>query len=165
MAGTQPSHTRRVAFKIALVLFALFYALLLGALSGLLGTDGSTWNDPIHRVHHTGAALGISIVVVGLLAQLRAPERNVAAFQQVVADVLAILGANLIVGNPDNYGGNVGIIDPAFLVFLVPVLSLVALHPARASLFHGSGVSPALAGIVTLTRASAVMANEVTKSR
>lgn len=86
--------------------------------------------------------------MVGLLAQLRAPERNVAAFQQVVAGVLAILGSNLIVGNPDNYGGNVGIIDPAFLVFLVPVLVLAALHPARAHLFRrGTGMSHLLAGI------------------
>ena len=148
MAETQASRTRRVTFKICVVLFALVYALLLGVASGLLGTDGSTWDDPIHRVHHVGIALFIGILVVGLLAQLHTPERSVAAFQQVVATVLAILIANLIVGDPDNYGGNVGIIDPVFLVFLVPVMVLAALHPARASLFHGGiGMSYVLIGV------------------
>jgi len=148
VARTYPSRTRRGAFKICSALFALLYSFLLGAVSGLIGTDGSTWNDPIHRVHHTGSTIFIGIIVVGLLAQLRAPEHNVAAFQQVVAGILAILSANLIVGDPDNYGGNVGIIDPAILIFLVPVIVLVVLHPARARLFHrGLGMSHALVGI------------------
>ena len=36
-----------------------------------------------------------------------------------------------IVGNPDNYGGNVGIFDPAFLILILPILLLWLLHPYR----------------------------------
>ncbi len=148
MATKQLSRTRRVAFRICVTLFVLFYAFLIGAASGLLGTDGSTWDEQSHRVHHVGISLFIGIVVVGLLAQLRAPERNIASFQQAVVGVLAIQIVNLIVGDPDNYGGNVGIIDPVFLIFLVPVGILAALHPARASLFRsGLGMSRTLAGM------------------
>ena len=148
MVGTPASRTRRVAFKFCVVKSALFYAFFLGGLSGLLGSNPSAWDAPIHRVHHVGVALFIGIIVVGLLAQLRVPERNVAAFHQVVAGVLAIQITNLIMGNPDNHGGNVGIMDPAFLVFLVPVVVLAALHPVRGRLFSvGASMSRALAGI------------------
>ena len=45
MATKQLSRTRRVAFRICVTLFVLFYAFLIGAASGLLGTDGSTWDE------------------------------------------------------------------------------------------------------------------------
>jgi hypothetical protein len=139
------SGNRHMVFRVLCVLFALFYAFLSGAVSGLLG---SAWGEPVHRVHHMGGVLFIGLLVAGLLAQLRVPERNIAAFQQVAAGALAILIVSLIVGDPDNYGGNVGIIDPLFLIFLVPVVVLGALHPARGSLFRGGvRMSWVLAGI------------------
>lgn len=144
-SGTSPSGTRRIAFRVCLVLSGLFYAVLLTGLSALLSP---AWSEPIHRVHHVGAALFIGMIAVGLLAQLRAPERNIAAFWQVVVAVLAIQITNFIIGDPDNYGGNAGIMDPAFLIFVVPLLILAVLHPARGRLLRaGTGMSPALTGI------------------
>ena len=83
------SGVRHIAFRLCAVLFALFYAMLLSGLNGLPGNGGIGWGDQIHRVHHVAGTLFIGIIVVGLLAQLRAPERNVAAFQQVVMGLLA----------------------------------------------------------------------------
>lgn len=152
------SGIRHLVFRLCAVLFALFYAFFLGDLSGLLGPTASAWDEPLHHVHHVGAALFIGLVVVGLLAQLRAPERNGAAFLQVVMGVVAIQFTNFIMGDPDNHGGNVGIMDPAFLVFLVPVVVLAALHPARGRVLHvGAGISRPLAGIALATAAPLAM--------
>ena len=144
------SVVHQTMFRVAVLLFALLYVVLLGGLSSLFG---GTLDDPIHRVHHVGAVLFIGMLVAGLLAQLRAPERNIAAFQQAVMCVLAIQITNLIMGNPDNHGGNTGFLDPAFLIFLVPVVILVALHPSRSAVFRGGGGMSRTLPAITLAAA------------
>jgi hypothetical protein len=132
------------------VIVALGYSLLLSLLLGLLGPAWDAGgSEMIHRLHHLGAATYIVLILVGLLTPLLAPERHLAAFQQVALALIALVMTSLVVGDPDNHGGNVGIIDPAMLIFVAPLIILGGLHPARRELLrlkiHRRPVSIAIA--------------------
>lgn len=83
-----------------------------------------------------GALVGI-LLTLGLLAQLRAPEQKIAAMQQAVLVIPALLIGSAVAGDAQN-------LIPALI--LVPLLGiLLALHPARAEfLKRGTSVSPVL---------------------
>lgn len=137
MAGKQPSRMRRVAFRISVVLFAFSYAALLSMALGILGPAWDAGGSgAIHRIHHLGGALFIAVLLIGLMAQLRDPERQVAAFHHATMSIVALEIVALIMGDPDNHGGNVGLIDPIMLIFVVPLVILAALHPARRELLR-----------------------------
>jgi hypothetical protein len=94
--------------------------------------------------HQAGAVLCVGIIAAGLLPQLVAPVRNVAGFQQTLMVAVAVMAAAAIEGNPNNQGGQAGPFDVVFLTFLIPVLVLAVLHPARRELLRVRRVHPLL---------------------
>jgi hypothetical protein len=85
-------------------------------------------------VHVAGALSFFGIVAAGLIPQLVAPTRNVAAFQPAFLAAIAVMALAAIVGNPNNQGGQAGPFDVVYLIFLLPLVVLVLLHPARREL-------------------------------
>lgn len=144
------SRGRLIAFKVLAVLFAV------GALGGLFGFGlilgwFDTTEGGIHRVHDIGfGVLAGVFVTVGFLSQLRSPKRQVSARYQIVAAGVAALIAGLIASDPGT----------GLFFFLIPVVAiaiLVAVHPAGTALMRGKGsLSPvlalaAVAGAIPLT--------------
>lgn len=80
---------------------------------------------PGEVVHVLGALSVVAIGGSGLIALIVRPERSGSAYQ-VLAAALAVIVAVLLVGNPDNYGGQAGAIDPAFLILVLPALAAAA---------------------------------------
>jgi hypothetical protein len=86
---------------------------------------------------------------VGLLVQLRAPERKIAGVQQAVLGLLAFMVTALIGGRQEPLTES--------LLFLAAVAILLALHPARREFFKpGARFSAALAAISLLGAISAI---------
>ena len=119
---------RRIAFAVASAISAA------GAFGGLLGLGliigwFSNEDGGIHRVHYIGFGVLYGVLVaVACLAMMRRPDRRASAFFQVIATVVAGLIAVLASA------------DGRYLLFAVVVAAmaaiLLALHPARAELFH-----------------------------
>ena len=129
---------RRVAFTAwAVILVGVFGVGLFGLISLVLA-----WFQPLEGVAGPvtdlgyGALVGI-ILTLGLLVQLRAPERKIAGLQQAVLVIPALLTGSAIAGDSQN-------LIPALI--LLPALGiLLVLHPARAEfLRRDASVSPAL---------------------
>jgi uncharacterized membrane protein len=80
----------------------------------------------------------------GAIVILVAPARNVAGFQQTLMVAVAVMVAAAIEGNPNNQGGQAGPFDVVFLTFLIPILVLAVLHPARRELLRVRRVHPLL---------------------
>jgi hypothetical protein len=130
--------SRRVAFTAwVVVLVGVFGVGLFGLTSLVLA-----WFQPLEGVAGPvtevgyGALVGI-ILTLGLLVQLRAPERKIAGLQQAALVIPALLIASAIARDAQN------VIPP---LILLPALGiLLALHPARREfLRRGVSSSPAL---------------------
>ena len=141
------SRARDIAVRLLAVLGLASYSLLLGFVvaetAGVVQTSpvGSPEDPPpsaealagaaapgetVHLVGSLGAlALGASALVL-----LAARPGLAAAARQALAACTAMLLAVLLVGDPDNVGGQAGLVDPAFLVLAVPPLAAALLaHP------------------------------------
>jgi hypothetical protein len=105
-------------------------SLVIGWFASLEGVAG-----PVTDLGY-GALVGI-LLTLGVLVQLWAPERRIAAMQQAVLVIPALVIGSAIAGDSQN-------LIPALV--LVPALGiLLILHPARAEfLMRGTSVSPAL---------------------
>ena len=98
-------------------------------------------STPVSELSH-GALAGI-IITVGLLAQLRSPERRIAGVQQAVLGILAFLITALISGRQEPLQES--------LLFLAAVAILIVLHPARGEFFkRGTGPAASLAAVSIL---------------
>jgi hypothetical protein len=136
--STRGSHRARVAFTAWAAVLGLGYGIAFFGLTMLV----IAWFESVEGVAGPvtdlgyGALVGI-ILSLGLLAQLRAPERKIAAMQQVLLVIPALVLGSAVAADTQD-------LIPAAI--LVPTLGiLVALHPARAALFRrGASVSPAL---------------------
>jgi peptidoglycan/LPS O-acetylase OafA/YrhL len=144
MQAAGPSRARTIAFRVVVIVFAL------GALLGLFGVGVvlaflDNQDGEIHRVHDMAfGVLSGAIVTVGLLAQLRRPERQTSAFYQIGVAALAALVAGLVAGDP-----GLGVFF--FLALVVGMGILVWLHPARGALRAAAGgLSPVLAGLAAV---------------
>jgi hypothetical protein len=133
-----PRPSRQVAFTAwAAVLVLVYGVAFFGLVSLVIG-----WFQQVEGVAGPvtdlgyGALVGI-ILTLGLLVQVRAPERKIAAMQQTVLVIPAlVLGSALARDSQD--------LIPA-LILLTTLGILLALHPARKEfLRRGSSVSPAL---------------------
>jgi hypothetical protein len=138
-----PRH-RRLAFNAWIGVVSATLGIGLFGLSALVlgwfeADDGSF--IPVTDLGH-GVLVGI-LMTVGLLVQLRAPERKIAAAQQVTLAALALLLSAPLAADGQN-------VVPGLLA-LVAMGVVVALHPARREFFmRGIGFSPAVAAVAVL---------------
>lgn len=136
----------RVLAALGLLTYSLLFVLVAAEASGLVTSSpvGSP-DDPAPSpealagaaapgevVHLVGALGVLALGASGLLALLVAP-RLPAVARQVLAAALALLVVSPVVGDPDNVGGQAGVVDPAFVVLAVPPLAAALLAgPARS---------------------------------
>lgn len=129
--------SRRIAFTAwTVVLVGVFGVGLFGLTSLVIA-----WFEPLEGVAGPvtdigyGALVGI-ILTLGLLVQLRAPERKIAGLQQAALVIPALVVASAIAGDAQN-------LVPALI--LLPTLGiLLILHPAREE-FNRLGASASAA--------------------
>lgn len=122
-------------FYLLVVLFSAYYVLLLSGLLGVAGNHGIGDDGSAHLLHIPAAIIFIGFIASGLISQLPGYGRYRGGFQQVAASLLGLLLMAFIVGDPDNHGGNNAIFDPAFLLFIVPVVIMWFIHPDRRNVF------------------------------
>ncbi len=135
---------RRIAFRtwaaLLVIVFGIAFfgltSLVLGWFSDVYGVAG-----PVTDLGY-GALFGI-MLTMGLLVQLRAPERKIAGIQQSALVIPALLVGSAIASDLQN-------VVPALI--LMPALGiLLALHPAREEfLRRGAAFSPKLLGLTLL---------------
>jgi hypothetical protein len=135
--------TVRVLSVLGLITFSFLLVFVVSDAAGRVGTEeileppGSVEarigaERPGEGVHLTGALAALLIGVTGLLGLALHPERTGSAYQTAGAAV-AILIAAFIVGDPDNYGGQAGPVDPLFLIMaLLPLAAAAAARPWRS---------------------------------
>lgn len=106
--------TVTVGYALFLYLFSPFNSLFLGWFVD--------FEDAIsHRVHEITFGVIFGLVLVGVLAQTRAPERNVAG---ILAAILTVVVLTAVVAASTGW-------EAASLLYLIPLVAMVWLHPAR----------------------------------
>lgn len=126
--------TVRVLALLGAALLGLYFvpvtANTLGAKTTVVGSPGDPEpseaaahgaSRPGEAVHAAGSAALLVLAFSGLLALFLRPEKGAHA-THVIAFAAAMLLAVLLVGNPDNVGGQAGAVDPAFLILTLPAL-------------------------------------------
>jgi hypothetical protein len=119
------SRVRRIAFRAVGALLALALAVSGGRL--LVSGWFDARDGGIHRFHDLswGVIEGV-ILLAAVAAQLRKPGRHVAAMQQAVAGLGALLVTMVVTLSP----------DPVTLVAGILIGVLVVLHPTRAGVLR-----------------------------
>lgn len=79
-------------------------------------------DHPGEAVHLAGALAALAVGGVGLLGLMVRPERAGSAYH-TGATAIAMLATAVIVGDPDNYGGQGLLVDPVFVVMALPPLA------------------------------------------
>jgi hypothetical protein len=144
---TELGRARRTGVRVlaALALLAFSFMLVFAAIDAVgrigevaeLEPPGSREaqigaDHPGEAVHITGALAAAAIGATGLVGLFMRPQRAGSATHTGAA-ALAMLAAIVVVGNPDNHGGQAGLVDPAFLMFVVPSVGAALLAaPWRA---------------------------------
>jgi hypothetical protein len=125
-AGDRGDRLRRVTFVAVIAVFLIMHLILSPLPYAVLGwfLEGGVIS---HRVHEICFGLLFVVTSIGLVAQLRNPQRNIAAMYQVVVPLYLIILSVLLVDR---------VIDPIVVAFIVFPIVLVILHPARARLIH-----------------------------
>jgi len=82
----------------------------------------------VHQVHDIAVSATLWLMVAGLLAQIRRPETQVGAMQQVLLFIITFIGVTAI-GRP----GTLLTPSPILLSFTLPFV-VAALHPARGEI-------------------------------
>ena len=134
---------RRIAFTFLVLVPLLLYvglfqmwrnqALLLTSWVGGIGLLPPIFHHPAHRLHEFAAALMMWPLLVGLLAQLRSPTRNVSGMLVALVSIVAVFAAIAITGGWE-------------LIFIVvvlgvPTLLATLLHPAGRELLGSFSVA------------------------
>lgn len=88
-----------------------------GSIEARIGAE-----HPAETVHIAGALVALAVGATGLIGLIISPMRAGSA-NQTAAAALAMVLATVLVGNPDNYGGQAGAVDPTFLVMAIPPLA------------------------------------------
>lgn len=125
----------RLVAALALFSFSFMFIIVAAEASGVISVESTgSPNDPPpseaaregaaapgEAVHVAGALAVIAVGATGLIALLISPSRAGSSYQ-VLSAAVGFLAAVAIVGNPDNYGGQAGIVDPFLVVLGVPPL-------------------------------------------
>jgi hypothetical protein len=121
-----------IVFILVALLTAVLYSFFFGV--AIVGDAGFTSDEAVH----VAGALGFTAaLLLGLVIQVVRPTAA-AGFWITTAGIVGMLVSVSIVGDPDNYGGQAGPFDYAYLIFAVPILVLLAFHPARRELLRGA---------------------------
>src|SRR2546428_2246285 len=138
------SRARRIAFFVLAAVLALAFGIGFFGLTVLvIGWFEKPFgvSTPVSELSH-GALAGI-IVTIGLLTQLRSPERRIAGLQQAVLGILALMVTALIGGRQEPLQES--------LLFLAALSLLVILHPVREQFFkRGAGPTAFLAFVAII---------------
>lgn len=111
------------------------------------------FTEPHHRIHDLTFAFLFLPPIVGVLAQLRRPARNVAAiWMALVPSAALVLTLLLTVA----VGGNVRVLQPPWLTVAAGVLIATALHPAAGALLRAFWASRVSWPLLALTVIAAV---------
>jgi hypothetical protein len=123
----------RVLAGVALLAFNFMFVFVISDAAGRIGDAGHDLEPPGSEVarigaehpgeavHLVGATAALIIGVSGLVGLVARPQRAGSATQVGLAAV-AWLFASFLVGEPDNHGGQAGVIDLAFVILAVPAL-------------------------------------------
>jgi hypothetical protein len=129
----------RILAMLGLLLFMLFVGMVAAAAVGIVEEASQASprdpppsaaarfgaSHPDEAVHVSGALGVLLIGGSGLVGLILRPERPGYSYQ-VLAAMLGALLTLPVVGNPDNYGGQAGWIDPVLLVFILPPMLAAA---------------------------------------
>lgn len=96
---------------------------------------------PGEMVHLVGAVTALAFGVVGLAGLIVRPQRAGSATQVGVAAVAWLL-VSVVVGDPDNQGGQAGFVDLAFIVLALPALVVSVLAAPWRAWGRGGPVRP-----------------------
>jgi hypothetical protein len=91
------------------------------------------FTEPHHRIHDLTFAFLFVPAIVGVLAQLRHPPRNVAAMWTALVPSAALVLTLLLTLA---VGGNVRVLQPPWLTVAAGVLMATALHPAGGAILR-----------------------------
>ena len=126
-AGYGASRVRTPAFYLLTVAFVAF---LLFALRETMTMVVTAWlggyTFPDHRVHHIMIGSTLAVFAAAVAVQLYRPTKRVGALQAALAFVIAAFVLTAIASGLTATG--------ELLVFLVPVVLIALLHPARGEL-------------------------------
>lgn len=141
---------RRMAFTIVVLIPLVLYlgvfgfwrnqVLLVTSWFGGFGLLEPVFYDIAHRLHEFAAAMMLWPLVVGLLAQFRAPKRHVSGILMALWSVLSVLLGIALTGGWE--------LTPIVAFLGVPTLVATLLHPAGRELL--SAFSPARLDTLTL---------------
>jgi putative effector of murein hydrolase LrgA (UPF0299 family) len=96
------------------------------------------FTEPHHRIHDLTFAFLFVPAIVGVLAQLRRPARNIAAMWTALVPSAALVLTLLLTLA---VGGNVRVLQPPWLTVAAGALMATALHPAGGALSRAFRVS------------------------
>ncbi|MFP8957188.1 hypothetical protein ACLI4Y_10695 [Natrialbaceae archaeon A-CW3] len=118
------TRVRKPAFYL---ITAAFLAFLLFALRESMAMVLTAWTSgyafPAHRVHHVMIGGMLTVFTVLVAVQLYRPQKRVGALQAAIAFVIAAFVLTLVASGVAAAG--------EILVFVIPVLGIALLHPAR----------------------------------
>jgi hypothetical protein len=116
----------RIAFTVVAVLFLVMHLVLSPLPYAVLGWFLKA-GAVSHRIHEICFGFLFLLTAAALVAQLRNPERKIAAMYQVIAPLYLIILSVLVIDR---------VVDPVVFAFIVFPILLVVLHPARSRLFR-----------------------------
>ena len=122
------SRGRRIAFTVVVAIFVVVTALLTPLPFLILGWFLEVKPGAVsHKVHEISFGALFALIMVGLVAQLRRPERKIAPFLQIIIPLAVTILVLVLLANESH---------PILIVFTVFPIVIAALHPARRRLFR-----------------------------
>ncbi len=128
--GTVEDGTHRARKPAFYLVTVAFVAFLLFALRESMVMVGTAWTDgyafPVHRVHHMMIGGMLTVFAATVAVQLYRPAKRVGALQAAIAFAISAFVLTVVASGLAAAG--------EILVFVIPVLLIALLHPARRQL-------------------------------
>lgn len=106
-------------------------------------------DHPGETVHIAGAAAALALGGTGLIGLIARPQRAGSATQAGAASIAMLITIG-IVGDPDNYGAQGLLFDPAFLILALPPLAAASAAAPWRAWRHGRVPRPRLLAVTLL---------------